>query len=145
MHCTIDDRPTAPELLGCQERQFGQPAANVSMVPYEVQMTPDDFVARCEPIYREHATAEKEDRAFHRAGQDASIDQWHALDFPELPVLMAREPALLQHLVRSRLGSSLLRSLFPLTAGRTRFVLNSLDTVTVAADGVRLGGRSWAA
>jgi hypothetical protein len=143
LHCTIDGQPKPPELLACQERQFGQAATRLRLLPYEIRMDRAEFVTQCGPFYRDHVGYEKAAEPFYRPGADAVIDRWHRLRYPELNDLVDKDPELVQYLLRWRIGSSLLRFLFPLAAGKTRFILNTLDTIEVGKDGVTLAGRAW--
>lgn len=144
MHCTIDGDLKAPAAVACQERHFGQAATGVDLLPYEVRMSRAEFVDLCGPLYAEHVGYEKDDEPFYRAGGDAVIDRWHRLRYPGLDTLIDQEAPLIEYLLRWRMGPTLLRSLFPLTEGQTRFVLNSLDVIQVEKGGVLMAGKAWA-
>jgi hypothetical protein len=144
MHCTIDGDPKMPEAVACQERHFGQAATGIDLRPYELRMSRAEFVALCGPLYNEHVGYEKDDEPFYRAGADTVIDRWHQSRYPQLDALIDQDPPLIEYLLRWRMGPTLLRSLFPLAEGQTRFILNSLETIQVGPDGVVLAGQAWA-
>lgn len=144
MHCTIDADLKAPELVACQERHFGQITAGIQLMPYEVRMDRAEFIATCEPLYLEYVGYERNDEPFYRPGTDPVIDRWHLLRYPQLTVLLDKDAAVVEHLLRRRFGSSLLRRLFPMAHEGTRFVLNTLDVIQVEKGGVLLAGKAWA-
>lgn len=143
MNCTIDGAPQVPEVMACQERHFGQSASGIDLLPYEVRMTRAELVALSHPLYTEFAGYEKDDEPFYRPGVNPVIDRWHQLRYPALDELIDLDSPLVEYLVLRRIGQGLLLNLFPLTEGRTRFVLNSLDAVEVTPSGVLLAGKAW--
>jgi hypothetical protein len=143
LYCTIDGRPVSPEVLACQERHFGQVAKGIQLFTYEIRMDRAEFVSRSGPLYQEHVGYEKLEEPYYRAGEDAQLDRWHRLGYPPLDRLVEKDPEILTYLLRWRLGSALLRSLFPAGTSHVRFALNTLDTIDVGPDGVALAGRAW--
>jgi hypothetical protein len=101
-------------------------------------------ISKLQDYYERYAVEEVSDAPTHEAHEFPVLDRWQALGYPPLRDLWAKEPELLEKLVKDWFNQDVLDRIIPgPAAGLPKFLVNSIDRVTVSNGNIRIEGKAY--
>lgn len=143
MKCFVEEHEVPAGLLARQPMNFNQPwPLPARPARYRILMEGSDFLDTAKPEFERAKQEEVADAPFHGPGESPELDRWQELGYPSIDDLLAHHPKVLEGLV-GWMGAEILDRILPGPADSFRYVLNSLDRVSVANGLVCLEGQAY--
>jgi hypothetical protein len=145
MYCWVNGQEVPCHYLARRELNFSQPfPAPAPPLPYRISVAVEEFIKRLGDTYEEYARQDLADTPYREAGKCPVLDRWQELGYPPLEDLAAREPAVLEGLVKDWLDLEALDQLIPgPEEGLAQFLVNTIDRVTVSNGRILIEGQAF--
>jgi hypothetical protein len=145
MRCRVNGLDVEPDMLGRRPMNFRQafPGAEPPVI-YEIKVPTADFIVSLRDVYDRSVREEIADGPFHQLGEWPLLDRLQVLDYPPLEEMVAKYPDLLADLVREWLDMETLDLFIPGCPPKLPdFIVNSVDSVTIDHNFVRIQGKAY--
>ena len=146
MRCLVNGQETPCQQLARRgPMNFGQPlAGSTTALPYQILVESEEFISKLHDYYERYAREEAADAPFHEADKFPVLDRWKELGYPALRDLLAKEPELLEKLVKDWFNQDVLDRLIPgPEVGLPKFLVNNIDRVIVGHGHIQIEGKAY--
>jgi hypothetical protein len=143
MNCFIDGVAVSSESIGPPAMNYGQKMhrTEFSKVKYEYLIAIPEFLANADSWFEKIRKEEREDRANYSKGEFPELDEFAALNFPSLDVMVNCHGRLIGELLM-HYNIDLL-NLVSIGGGTKKYCANTVEYCDVNHEHVRFGGIAY--
>jgi hypothetical protein len=113
-------------------------------LPYQISVEVEVFIRALNEYYERSVREEVADAPHHAIGDFPLLDRWQQLGYPSLGEMIAHAPEVLEPLIKDWFDQDVLDRIIPGPQNALpRFLVNTIDRVTIDKDLVRIEGNAY--